>query len=78
MCEEDIRVIGENRFDEFEAEWLWEVGETEEGRALAFCEESNVIEDSVCVESSGAEGDRAIGGGSFAGGRDVEAAFWGS
>lgn len=60
MCEEDIRVIGENRFDEFEAKGLWEVGETEEGRALAFCEESDVVEDPVCVEGSRTEGDRAI------------------
>lgn len=60
MGKEDIRVIGEDGFNEFEAEGLWQVGETEEGRALAFCKQSDVVEDTVCVECSRAEGDRAV------------------
>lgn len=60
MGKKDIRVIGEDGFDEFEAKGLWQVGETEEGWALAFCKESDVIENAVCVEGSRAEGDRAV------------------
>lgn len=75
MCKENIRVIGEDGFDEFKTEGLWEVGETEEGRSLAFCEESDVVEDAVCVKSSRAERDRAIRGGGFAGSGDIEGAL---
>lgn len=60
MGKEDIRVIGEDGFNEFETEGLWQVGETEECRPLAFCKESDVVEDTVCVEGGRAERDRAV------------------
>lgn len=63
VSEEDVGVVGEDAFDEFEAEGLGEVGEAEEGRGTTFGQGADVKEDEVGVVGCWREGAGRAGAG---------------